>query len=106
MVNLINIVEENLYTLTFIVTSFLTYILILLKPLHIKFSQDQISGPQKIHDFQIPRIGGVSIYIIMVLVSIIWDKGEFLFYLVLSAIPVFISGLLEDLTKKFLPLFD
>ena len=79
MVNLINIVEANLYTLTFIVTSFLTYILILLKPLHIKFSQDQISVPQKIHDFQIPRIGGVSIFIIMVLVSIIWDKVNFYF---------------------------
>ena len=52
MVNLINIVEANLYTLTFIVTSFLTYILILLKPLHIKFSQDQISGPQKFMIFK------------------------------------------------------
>lgn len=100
MVNLMNIAEAHLHTLIFIVTIFLTYILILSKPFHIKFSQDLIGGPQKIHDLQIPRIGGVSIFIIMFLVSIMLDKGEFLFYLVVSAIPIFISGLLEDLTKK------
>ena len=95
-----NLAEANLYILIFIITIFFTYILILLKPFHIKFSQDQIGGPQKIHDMIIPRIGGISIFLSLFLIFIFWSKSNFLFYLIMSSIPVFLSGLFEDLTKK------
>jgi UDP-N-acetylmuramyl pentapeptide phosphotransferase/UDP-N-acetylglucosamine-1-phosphate transferase len=70
---------------------------------------DFSSGVQKFHKGYIPRVGGVAVYIALWL-------GTFLFYLsgnkcskmvaytLISAFPVFIGGVLEDVTKKVSPM--
>ena len=94
-----NILQENFSITIFVFTIIITFLLIISKPLHIKFSQDTNSGPQKVHNLIIPRIGGVSMFIVVLLISILWKSNSFLIYLILSSMPIFFSGLLEDLTK-------
>lgn len=87
---------------------FLTLILLRLQRFHLKVTADhEKSGPQKFHKKSIPRIGGVSIFIgwvlgLLIAYQTIPDFKIFLF--ILSALPVFFGGILEDLTKKISPL--
>jgi len=66
------------------------------------------AGVQKFHHRPTPRVGGLSIYLSVFLISIIFfllDKPfskEFLFFLI-SSFPVFFLGFLEDVTKKVSP---
>lgn len=89
-----------------LLTSFLaTLVIIRYKHLHQQFSADSnLSGPQKFHLTPVPRIGGVSIALgLLVAVSIkIMDheaKNQDLLLLLACTIPTFGIGLLEDLTK-------
>ena len=75
---------------------------------HTKFSHDHdISGPQKFHAHPVPRIGGLGIVAGVaggVLILVHFYKSVWLAPLLLaSAMPVFFSGLLEDLTKNVSP---
>jgi UDP-N-acetylmuramyl pentapeptide phosphotransferase/UDP-N-acetylglucosamine-1-phosphate transferase len=69
---------------------------------------DTQSGPQKIHAAVTPRIGGVAVFLGLAVSALVaalqqhrhaWE----LFLLVVVALPVFGSGLLEDLTKRVPP---
>lgn len=63
-------------------------------------------GPQRIHQGDIPRLGGFSILLCFLLMSIInFDEKPNLFfmYFVIS-LPVFILGVLEDFTQSISPL--
>ncbi len=83
--------------------------------LTVKFGRVQIicdtcEGEQKFHEGQVPRIGGCGIYLSALIVSIffILSGRPFAFekemLLVLAcAFPLFLSGLLEDLTKRISP---
>ena len=71
---------------------------------HISFDHDK-KGVQKFHSFDTPRIGGLPIFIGIAFSIAIQFFQELSFaniglILVLSSLPVFILGLLEDVTKK------
>ena len=71
---------------------------------HISFDHDK-KGVQKFHSFDTPRIGGLPIFIgilFSVAIQFIQDISfaNIGFILILSSLPIFTLGLLEDLTKK------
>jgi UDP-GlcNAc:undecaprenyl-phosphate/decaprenyl-phosphate GlcNAc-1-phosphate transferase len=76
------------------------------KHLHEHVSGDNdFNGPQKFHSNNTPRIGGLGIYLalwIATLTAIFKELqiGQFIALVLLSALPVFVAGLIEDLTKK------
>lgn len=76
------------------------------KSLHQHLSGDFIlSGPQKFHEFSVPRIGGLAIFIALIPATVIRisqdiTSGYFLATLLLCSIPAFLAGLAEDLSKR------
>jgi len=83
-----------------------TLLIIRYQSIHSSFTGDlDISGPQKFHSGPIPRIGGLSIFLAVVLGSFIrlsqaHESGIFLLVLVLCVSPAFLVGLAEDISKK------
>ena len=65
---------------------------------------DSVDGIQKVHHNPTPRIGGVSIYLALVVACIcsLWAQQPHpqLALLCLSALPLFIIGIIEDITKR------
>lgn len=100
MINLFVSIQLPLLSYIFFFTIFITSVLIISKPYHIKFSNDAFNEPQKFHDIIIPRIGGISIFFVILFLSIFWEDSDFLLTVVLASTPVFLSGIMEDLTKK------
>ena len=88
-----------------IVSFFLTLLIkLLIKPYFKNFIKSPV-GPQKIHKGNIPRFGGVSIFITLALTSFLFFfEGELIFlkYLIVST-PIFIFGFLEDVTQSISP---
>jgi len=82
-----------------------TLLIIRYKHLHCHFSSDSdLLGPQKFHTIAVPRIGGISIAVGL-LIGILFKlksspDSSLAIVLFLSAIPTFAIGLTEDLTKK------
>lgn len=75
--------------------------------LHARFSHDAIdSGPQKMHEVPTPRIGGLSILLAMLSVGgltlLTYNQQVDYEYsrLMLAAIPAFLGGLIEDVSKR------
>jgi UDP-N-acetylmuramyl pentapeptide phosphotransferase/UDP-N-acetylglucosamine-1-phosphate transferase len=75
---------------------------------HSRYSLDhQMSGPQKFHTIPVPRIGGIAIFGSILTVVLLDDinhsenssRLQALKLLLVSA-PLFLAGLLEDLTKR------
>jgi UDP-N-acetylmuramyl pentapeptide phosphotransferase/UDP-N-acetylglucosamine-1-phosphate transferase len=65
-------------------------------------------GPQKIHKGSVSRLGGLSIYLTLIMISsvVFYEKSLFndLFFLYfLTAIPIFIMGFMEDVTQVISP---
>ena len=82
-----------------------TLLIIRFEHVHSHFSADSdLSGPQKFHKNAVPRIGGVSIalgILIAILLKLqVQANSTIEITLLLCAIPVFAIGLTEDLTKK------
>ena len=73
---------------------------------HIRFSADaDLSGVQKFHIGAVPRIGGIAIFIGLAggIATYAWANESVIdeaVFVLLSALPVLLIGLLEDLTKK------
>jgi len=66
------------------------------------------SGPQKFHVKPVPRIGGLGIVsALLVAVGVMWwighDFGQTAALLMVCGAPVFLAGLIEDLTKRVSP---
>jgi len=87
----------------FFCCAFFCMLIIRYQHLHVQFTGDSSQGPQKFHKQVTPRIGGLPIFATMILIWIIqmiqnpqMTSG----LLLLSALPVFFAGLLEDITKK------
>lgn len=72
---------------------------------HGKWSCDASDGVQKIHSGMVPRIGGVSILIVLVLSVIFIFKVSLFSIFLLVILPAFIAGFAEDLTKAISPLY-
>ncbi|MEY4495557.1 MAG: hypothetical protein RL744_621 [Pseudomonadota bacterium] len=74
--------------------------------LHARFTADSdLSGVQKFHTVAVPRVGGVGIFIgILLALSMRYfqntEVGTFGLLLIAASLPAFLSGLIEDLTKK------
>lgn len=72
--------------------------------LHVKYTADGTQGPQKFHINATPRIGGIPIFVTMLLIWLIevFTNAESFSALpfLIAALPVFIAGLIEDVTKK------
>ena len=90
---------------SFIASFISTLLIIRFKHLHQRFSADfDLAGPQKFHKFAVPRVGGISIAVGLFTATIIHtfkvglESTEFIF--MICAIPTFVIGLLEDLSKK------
>ena len=91
----------------FLISLCITALLIIFKKIYLKSSKINIEKPQLIHLDLVPRIGGISIFVS--LISVLFFKESIFFYtislIILSSIPVFILGFLEDLTSKIRPLW-
>jgi UDP-N-acetylmuramyl pentapeptide phosphotransferase/UDP-N-acetylglucosamine-1-phosphate transferase len=91
--------------LAFSVTFILCWILIRMN--QEKF-MDVSKGVQKFHTWNVPRTGGIAIFLSLVAVSIAFYIAKKSFtkevvLLIISAVPVFLGGILEDITKKVSP---
>ena len=93
--------------LKFFLSLLITLGLIRYKHLHEKISYDHdLSGPQKFHIFAVPRIGGIGIFLAITFTGVITffffklDLGLLLVQLMACALPTFLIGLLEDITKR------
>lgn len=97
-----------MYTLViaFLCSLFTTYLIVRYRHLHQHVSGDHdITSIQKFHSFVVPRIGGIGIFIgVFIALIIRWiytaEIGIFGLLLMCSALPAFIIGLTEDVTKK------
>lgn len=74
---------------------------------HISADLD-LSGPQKFHARPVPRIGGVGIYLgLLVFAGYAWffqrEEAGLGAGLLLCGLPAFVAGLVEDLTKRVTP---
>jgi len=97
----------ELLVLAFFVSFINILLLIRYQNLHEKISSDHdLSGPQKFHTHAVTRIGGVGIYLSLLIASLFahfvlkLDRGFLLLELCACALPAFGIGLIEDLTKK------
>jgi UDP-N-acetylmuramyl pentapeptide phosphotransferase/UDP-N-acetylglucosamine-1-phosphate transferase len=80
----------------------LSTLIVLTKRMHGRFSLDEIEGVQKAHVGRIPRIGGIAIFLslLLTLMNASTRQYEILFPLLIASLPVFLLGLGEDLTKR------
>lgn len=77
-------------------------------PWHVKWSADSSVGPQKLHRGQVPRIGGVAIYLgfaaSLLIAKLSGPTGSAIVQpvaLVAALFVPFLAGLYEDVTKRF-----
>lgn len=95
----------NMLLITFCTSFVVTFLLIRYQHLHGHLSGDhQFSSPQKIHTRSVPRIGGLSIStgVIAGTLYIAFKDNvlELILAILVSCIPVFGIGLIEDLKKN------
>jgi UDP-N-acetylmuramyl pentapeptide phosphotransferase/UDP-N-acetylglucosamine-1-phosphate transferase len=89
---------------------FLTALSIRYRNLHENFSADiDFNSLQKFHTSSVPRIGGLAIFLALLFGGAVrlisdWASGILLLQILVCCLPAFLSGLLEDLTKRISPL--
>ena len=96
--------ETNIFYVLFVVSLLMTSIIIATRKYHIKFSSDYTNGIQKLHNKVVPRIGGVPIFISIVIVYFILSEYQFtqglILPIIIGAFPAFFFGLLDDITHS------
>ena len=94
-----------LLLISFLASLVICGILVYSKDWHLRFSGDHdLYGPQKFHQKTTPRIGGLAIFMgfqvgLGVLAYSNHSIVQQCFYLFLAGLPVFVAGLIEDITK-------
>jgi len=80
----------------------LTCVVVMTQQWHGKHSHDTVEGPQKFHVDPTPRIGGVAIFLALVVACFVSPQSlsRLLCPMVIASLPAFAAGLLEDLTKQ------
>lgn len=78
--------------------------------LHARLSMDTSNGVQKFHANPTPRIGGLPVFIGVMVAALVSQfahdhVGKLFGGLLLAGLPVFLAGLAEDLTKRVSPLW-
>ncbi len=81
----------------------LCFIILASQKWHLIYSSDTDIGPQKIHSNQIPRIGGIALLAGLLTAYIL--KLPFAAGLLIGVLPVFLSGITEDISKRIPPFF-
>jgi len=85
--------------------SFLLSLIIIKLPVRYLINDSDLLGVQKMHYKPIARLGGVAVFIsFSVALWLLPYESETLLLIWLSSLPVFIGGLIEDLTAKVSPL--
>jgi len=84
--------------------SFITCFLIIQYGKHKRVILDENEGPQKVHAGAVPRVGGLAIWVALLAVGFyfFFKPGNFaepMWRLILSSLPFFLIGILEDITK-------
>ena len=69
------------------------------------FGTDEAHGVQKMHRHWVPRLGGIPVFATFVVGCLLWERLGFLGHysaeaLILCALPVFMVGLWEDLSRR------
>ena len=92
--------------ITFFVSMVVTFFVVRYEHLHAHVTADHdLDGIQKFHASPVPRVGGVSIMMaILIGMAVLFFTeplvGRFGLLLMVAAFPVFIAGFIEDITKK------
>jgi len=95
--------------LGFALSAVVTFFIIRFERTHSRFTSDRdMSGPQKFHARPVPRIGGVGIVVGLITSLSVFAMSEvgdtsLGMLLMACALPAFIAGLAEDLTKTQSP---
>ncbi len=96
----------SVFAISFSVSMLFALFIVRYNHLHAHITSDSdLSGIQKFHTIAVPRVGGVAIIFgILFALSVCYfqnaEVGLFGLILIVSALPAFIFGLAEDLTKK------
>ena len=91
------------FLFSFIISFIVNLLIIKLSSRIDKLVTDHLhDGPQKFHDRPTPRIGGVGVFIAFSLAAFYAQVSENNNYsmLLISSLPVFLFGVLEDVLKK------
>ena len=89
---------------SFLIALISSFLIIKYGYLHKKFSyDDDLSSVQKFHTESTPRIGGVSLFLGLIIGFFIIEKTSIPLLIIISLLPVLIIGLAEDLTKSISP---
>lgn len=96
--------------ISLVVSAFICFVIILTSKFHGSISHDHdLSGIQKYHINPTPRIGGIALFISLLGTSSITyyffhvNAAKYTLILLITSIPVFGVGLIEDLFKNVLP---
>jgi len=93
-------------SIAFIASAVFTLLTLRFGHWHARFTADHdMTGVQKYHVRPVPRIGGVSLFVAMMIVcgAAAWREPYLLkqlSLLLLASLPAFIGGLIEDVTKR------
>ena len=96
----------SVLVVSFLVSLLATLWIVRYSHLHAHFTADsELTGVQKFHAVAVPRVGGVGIFLgISIAICMRYfqnaEVGSFGFLLIFSALPAFLSGLIEDVTKQ------
>jgi len=98
------IVSENLpvsLLIPGVITAALAVLIVMTKQWHGKHSFDHYDGAQKFHVVPTPRVGGIAIISGMVAACFLSSEpvSKLLILMLIAALPAFVAGLMEDLTK-------
>lgn len=100
----------QLIAVSALMSALFSYVIVRFPKWHLSMSSDASSGVQKFHVGSIPRIGGLPIAFAFLIAVIYIEalRGQrsngLLIGALLTAAPVFLIGLLEDLTKRVEPI--
>ncbi len=72
---------------------------------HGKHSHDTLDGPQKFHVDPTPRVGGIAVFLALVVACVVSPQSTsfLLCPMLIASLPAFAAGLTEDLTNRVTP---
>jgi len=95
--------------ITFVATALTVWLIVLTKGIHGRWTLDnELTGVQRFHDVPVPRVGGLAMIVGLMAGGIYHGlQGDHELFQIkwaaVAALPVFLGGLIEDLTKRFSP---
>jgi UDP-N-acetylmuramyl pentapeptide phosphotransferase/UDP-N-acetylglucosamine-1-phosphate transferase len=84
----------------FLMSFSISLLIVLSKPLHTHLSSDTLQGDQKFHQGDVPRIGGIAIFVSLVAAWFFFFPDPVFAKILLASLPVFLTGLWEDIFKS------